>query len=115
MAKRKGPTPRRRPVAAPAPAADPGGVRRTVERRSAAPLAWLSLQPRFLVPLVTVGLLVAGLALPAAYGVPLLVLLGLLVGWLAYLSWPAVQGAGRAVRLLLVALVAAAVVSRVAG
>ena len=44
------------------------------------------------------------LALPRVAGAVCLLLLTLLVGWLAYLSWPAVEGRARLVRLLSVAL-----------
>ena len=76
-----------------------GPLRAAVERRSAVLLVVLSRQPRWLLPLVTVLLLlgVVLLAAPLA-AVCLVALLGLL-GWLSYLSWPAADGRGRAVRL----------------
>ena len=58
---------------------------------------------------------VGGLAAPLPVGLPLLLLLLALVGWLTYLSWPAVVGGGRVVRLATVAMVAAAVVLKVVG
>ena len=90
----------------------PSSTRREVSRLSAPALAWLSLRPKLLLPLVSVALLIGGLALPPAAGVPLLVLLLLLVGWLSYLSWPVVVGTARLVRLVLLGMIAVAIVSR---
>lgn len=89
------------------------GLRRTVERRSAPVLLWLSTRPKLLLPAVVVVLLIGGLAAPPAYGVPLLVLLGLLLLWLSYLSWPALDPGARALRAAMLALVVVAVVQRV--
>jgi hypothetical protein len=88
------------------------GLRGAVERRSAPGLVWLSTRPKVLLPLVSLGLLVGGLAAPVAVGVPLLLVLLAVVGWLTYLSWPAVVGGGRVVRVATVALVGLAVVLR---
>ena len=76
------------------------GFRRTVEQRSGPLLVFLSQQPKLLVPVVSVVLLIAGLALPGVLGAVCLLLLALLVGWLSYLSWPVVVGPARAVRLV---------------
>lgn len=94
----------------PPPAA---GLRRTVEQRSAPVLLWLSSRPKLLLPALVLVLLVGGLAAPVPYGAPLLVLLGLLLAWLSYLSWPALDGGARALRGAMLALVAVAVVQRV--
>ena len=76
-------------------------------------LAWLTSRPAFLLPVLVVVLLVAGLTAPPAVGVPLLAVLGLLLLWLSYLSWPALDGGGRAVRAAVVVLVLVAAVRRV--
>lgn len=60
-------------------------------------------------------LLIGGLAAPAGFGVPLLLLLIALVGWLSYLSWPVVTGVQRALRLGTVGLVLAAAAGRLGG
>ena len=88
-------------------------LRRTVERHSAPVLLWLSSRPRFLLPALVAGLLIGGLAAPAAYGRLLLVVLGLLLAWLSYLSWPALDGRARALRVAMLALIAVALVQRV--
>jgi hypothetical protein len=70
-------------------------------------LVLLSRQPKLLLPVVSLVLLIAGLALPGTLGAACLVLLILLVGWLSYLSWPAVTGQARVVRVVTVALLVA--------
>lgn len=72
----------------------------------------LSQQHKAVVPLVSVLLLIGGLALPPAAGVPCLLVLALFVGWLTYLSWPAIVGTARAVRVATFGLLLAATVSR---
>ncbi len=96
-------------------APQPAGLRLAVERRSHPALLWLSSKPKLLLPVASVLLLVGGLALPPTAGVPLLVLLGLVVAWLSYLSWPAVQGRARWIRVALLAMLGLALVSRLAG
>ena len=88
-------------------------LRRTVERRSAPVLLWLSSRPKLLLPGLVAVLLVGGLAAPPAYGLPLLAVLTALLVWLSYLSWPALDGRGRAVRAAMLALIAVALLQRV--
>ena len=89
-------------------------LRRTVERHSGAPLAWLATRPRWLPFALVLGLLLGGLFAPAAVGIPLLVVLGLLLAWLAYLAWPRLAGGARLARLLVLVLIAVAAVQRAA-
>ena len=100
----------RRPPLVPQPAP---GLRGTVERASAPALLWLSARPKFLIPLLSAVLLLGGLAAPTAYGGPLLLALGLLLLWLSYLSWPALDGRARMRRAAMLALIAVALVQRV--
>ena len=86
--------------------------RAAVEKRSGPLLVLLSRQHRAVVPLVSVLLLLGGLALPMPVGVACLAVLALFLAWLTFLSWPAVVGQGRVVRLATVGLVVAAMVSR---
>jgi len=88
------------------------GLRRTVEQRSAPVLLWLSSRPKVLLPALVILLLVGGLAAPPAYGVPLLAVLGLLLLWLSYLSWPVLDSGARALRAAMLALVVVSVVQR---
>ncbi len=94
-----------------APQAAPG-ARGAVERRSAPALRWLSSKPVYVLPVVTVALLVVGLAAPPAIGAPVLLLLALVVGWLSYLSWPVVVGVQRVLRLTTVGLLLVAALGR---
>jgi len=87
-------------------------LRGAVEQRSAPVLVWLSTRPTLLLPLASLALLVAGLAAPLPVALPLLLVLLAIVGWLTYLSWPAVHGTARYVRVATVALVALAGVLR---
>ena len=91
----------------------PTTLRATVERRSVPVLLWLSSRPKVLLPALVVVLLIGGLAAPPAFGVPLLVLLALLLLWLTYLSWPALDGGARALRVAMLLLSVVAVVQRV--
>ena len=89
-------------------------TRRAVERRSAPVLVWLTSKPKLLLPVVSLALLVGGLASPPTVGVVLLLALLGVVGWLTYLSWPVVEGGARVVRVLTLGLLVAAVLSRLA-
>jgi len=82
---------------------DATGLRRAIERKSAAPLVFLFQLPRWLVPLVMVGLLLAGLVVADwRGGIAVLPVLGF-VTWLAYLSWPSLRVTGRVLRVALIA------------
>lgn len=113
-------SPQRRPQRqrrAPAPVVPPPtapGLRGVVERRSAPVLRWLSARPKVLLPLVSVALLIGGFVAPVGFAVPMLLLLVLVVGWLTYLSWPAVDRGGRAVRSATLLMLVVAVVVTVA-
>ncbi len=78
---------------------DVSPVRAAVESRSAPVLLRLRRAPRWLVPLVPVALLLAGLAGPPIAGGCALVVLAGVLGWLGYLSWPSLAFAGRLLRL----------------
>jgi hypothetical protein len=80
-------------------------VRAAVEKRSAPVLVMLSQQHRALIPLFSVLLLLGGLALPVPIGVACLAVLAVFVGWLTFLSWPAIVGQARAVRVATLLLI----------
>ena len=86
--------------------------RKALEKRSAPLLVVLSRQPRLLVPLLSLLLLIGGLALPSAVALVCLGALALFLAWLTFLSWPVLVGQARAVRVATVALVVAVGVSR---
>jgi hypothetical protein len=104
---------RRQPPPVPTPAAP--GPRGAVERRSAPVLVWLTTRPKLLLPLLSLALLVGGFALPPVIGVALLAVLFVVVGWLVYLSWPALQPGGKVIRIVTLALIALGAVSRLLG
>lgn len=89
------------------------GVRARTERLSEPALRWLSARPSFLLPVFSLVLLVAGLAAAPLIGVALLGVLGLLLAWLSFLSWPAVGARERLLRLVVLALVLVALVGRI--
>ncbi|HWG93919.1 MAG TPA: DUF6703 family protein [Mycobacteriales bacterium] len=107
------PTPRRQAPAVPPPTAP--GLRGAVERRSAPVLTWLSVQPKLLLPLGSLALLMGGFLAPPVLAVPMLLVLLAVMTWLTFLSWPAVQGGGRVVRVATVLLIGLAVVTKLAG
>jgi hypothetical protein len=86
------------------------GLRRAIELKSGTALVFLFQRPRWMLPVVMVVLLLAGLAVPDWRGaVAVLPVLGLVV-WLAYLSWPSLRPGGKLLRVALgtfVALLAA--------
>jgi hypothetical protein len=101
------PAGRRRPPA-PGQARYPPGAsraRQSVERRSAAPLFFLRQLPAWLMPLVLVVLLIAGLAVHGIAGALALCGVAIVLGWLALVSWPRLSSAGRLGRLTVIALV----------
>lgn len=85
------------------------------ENASRGPLVALNRVPR---PLIVIGLaafLVGGLMLPSPWGWLALVVLGVFLGWLLALSWPAIPGASRFLRLITVGLVFGAAYLRASG
>jgi hypothetical protein len=84
---------------------DPSPARASFEQRSATPLLWLHQLPRWLIPVLAVGLLVVGLALPGWGGALALLAVAALLGWLAAASWPRLSGQGRRLRVAAVAVI----------
>jgi hypothetical protein len=73
-------------------------LRQSVERRAAAPLAFLYQQPRWVVPAALLLVLIAGFALPGWGGGAALLVLAAVLGAFAYLSWPNLAARGRLLR-----------------
>ena len=96
------------PAGRPAPAGrsiragTPGAseTRQAVERFSARPLVFLTQLPRWVLLLIVLGLLISGFAVPGLIGAAALLLVAVLLGWLAYLSWPSINTSGRAGRVV---------------
>jgi hypothetical protein len=76
-------------------------------------LLWLSSRPKLLLPALVAVLLIGGLAAPPAPGLAMLLALGLLLLWLSYLSWPALDGRARMLRAAMLGLIVVALVQRV--
>ena len=95
------PAPAGRSVPADRPSTpDASETRRAVERFSARPLVFLHQMPRWALLVVVLGLLVSGFAVPGPIGAVFLLLVAILLGWLAYLSWPSINPSGRAGRVV---------------
>lgn len=90
----------------------PGSVRATVARLSFPVLAALSRLPRWLLGVTLAAVLLTGLFLQNIAGIAVLSVVTLFVGWLLYLSWPALPAQGRLLRLLVVALLLWLIISR---
>ncbi len=109
MSSKRSRPPRRRPVpqgrALYTPNASP--ARRSVEKASARPLAFLHQVPVWIPPLVAVALLIAGLAVRGPAGAVALGCMAALLAWLAFVSWPGLSSQGRLGRALAIACVLA--------
>lgn len=87
-------------------------TRRTVELRSGPALVLLGRAPKALPFLLVVVLLVGGLALHTVIGALLLLALLAFAAWVTYLAWPVLQPPARAVRVLVLLLLAGAAAVR---
>jgi hypothetical protein len=96
----------------PAPTTAVSPARRRLEIWSAGPLAVLHRMPSWIVPLILGVLLVAGLAVPSRWSALFLLPVALFLLWLLLLAWPVLTPRGRAMRLIVVLLVLAAMVAR---
>ena len=86
-----------------------------LNQRSRAVLLRLSRLPALVVPGLMLVLMLTGLGAPLPFALPALAVVALFIGWLAVISWPALTTQGRAVRLLMLALVLGSAVGRVNG
>ncbi|MCU0278493.1 MAG: hypothetical protein MUF33_13120 [Candidatus Nanopelagicales bacterium] len=93
----------------------PSSSRTRFEDISRGPLQALNRVPRAIIVIAMAAMLVAGLLAPAVIGVPLLIVLGLFLGWLLALSWPILPGASRVMRVVTVGLVLGAAFLRATG
>lgn len=97
------------------PPVAPDTLRDAVARRSRGPLVAMARLPPLVVPGVMLVLMLVGLAAPLAYALPALAVIGVFVGWLAYISWPVLDTRGRLTRGLMVTIVVGSVVGRITG
>lgn len=92
-----------------------GSLRAAVNARSRPILARLARMPRIFIPTVVLFLMVLGLSAPLVVALPAFAVLAAFVGWLAYLSWPALDTGGRLIRVLMLAVVIGAAVAQITG
>ncbi|WP_141577320.1 DUF6703 family protein [Actinomadura sp. WMMA1423] len=76
------------------------GLRAAVERRSAAPVVLLHRMPRWVLLAAVFVLLVIGMAGTGWVAAAGLLVLAAALGWFAYLNWPALEGSGKALRIV---------------
>lgn len=84
----------------------------SAENASRGILSRLHALPRPVVPLLTVALIAVGVLAGPAIATVALLLVFVFVLWLAYLSWPVVSAGGRAIRILMLVLVAGMIAIR---
>lgn len=80
-------------------------MRKKIEVLSTPILLRINTWPRFVVPVLMLSFLLVGLFVPGATGGFFILLVGLFVGWLLYLSWPLLGSRARLIRLGVVALI----------
>ncbi|GAA5081394.1 hypothetical protein HNP84_002731 [Thermocatellispora tengchongensis] len=88
------------------------GLRKELERRSAAPLVFLFQLPRWILPVVLVVLLLVGFAVPSWPGGLAALAVLAFVAWLAYMSWPSLGLKGRLLRVAAAAFLILLVLDR---
>lgn len=77
----------------------------SLQRFSAPILLFIHSLPRWVFPLFTGVLLLAGLFVPSGIiGGILLAMLGLILGWLVALSWPLLPNGSRIIRVIMLAV-----------
>jgi hypothetical protein len=89
-------------------------LRQRITKFSYPYVAKLHAAPKLTLPGITLVLALVGVFAPVTVGVVALVLLALLLGWLAFLSWPAVTTGPRFLRIFSIVLILLFAVSRIA-
>lgn len=89
-------------------------LRQRITKASYPYVAKLHAAPKLTLPAITLVLALAGVFAPVTIGVVALVLLALVLGWLAFLSWPAVTTGPRFLRVFSIVLILLFAVSRIA-
>jgi hypothetical protein len=89
------------------------GLRKSVEQRSAAPMAFLFTQvPRWVAPAVMVVLLLTGLVVTNWLGGLAVLPVAAFIAWLAYLSWPSLGVGGKLLRVVMLTFLVLVVATR---
>jgi hypothetical protein len=86
-------------------------LRESFERASLPAVSWLSGLPRFVPFLAVLALLVAGVLLPPP-GCLLVAVVVLLLAWILALAWPRLTGVERLMRVAVIGLVVAVLVTQ---
>ncbi|WBQ03077.1 DUF6703 family protein [Kribbella sp. CA-293567] len=89
-------------------------LRARITKASYPIVARLHGMPKLTLPGITLVLVLVGVFAPISFGVPALVLLALLLGWLGFLSWPVVGNGARFLRIFTVLVILLFAVSRIA-
>jgi hypothetical protein len=89
-------------------------LRQRITKVSYPYVAKLHAAPKLTLPGITLVLALVGVFAPVPVGVPALVLLALLLGWLAFLSWPVVTQGPRLLRIFSILVILLFAVSRIA-
>jgi energy-coupling factor transporter transmembrane protein EcfT len=80
------------------------GLRAAIERRSAAPVVFLHRLPRWALLVAVFLLLVVGMAGTGWVAAAGLLVLAVALAWFAYLNWPELDGSGRVLRVVALAI-----------
>lgn len=86
-------------------------LRESFERASLPAVSWLTRLPRWVPFLLVLALAVGGVLLPPP-GWLLLLVVVLLLGWILALAWPRLSGAERLMRVAVLALMVAVLVTQ---
>ncbi|WP_327641104.1 DUF6703 family protein [Kribbella sp. NBC_00482] len=89
-------------------------LRQRITKVSYPYVAKLHAAPKLTLPAITLFLALVGVFAPVPVGLPALVLLAMLLGWLAFLSWPAVTTGPRFLRIFSILVILLFGVSRLA-
>jgi hypothetical protein len=89
-------------------------LRARITKASYPIVARLHAMPKLTLPGITLVLALIGVFAPVSVGIPALILLALLLGWLGFLSWPVVSTGARLMRIFSVLVILLFAVSRIA-
>jgi hypothetical protein len=89
-------------------------LRARITKASYPIVARLHSMPKLTLPGITLVLALVGVFAPVGVGIPCLILLALLLGWLGFLSWPVVTTGARGMRIFSVLVILLFAASRIA-
>ena len=88
-------------------------LRKKIEILSTPILLKINSWPRAIVPIGLLAFLLVGLFVPGTVGGFFILVVGLFVGWLLYLSWPLLAPSSRFFRLLAVGVILASAITQI--